>query len=62
MKHKVKIDVPVTKRGLFGIKRTVMEKRTLMVDGKTYRKMEKAKGFKPFTIEEMMFYDDLFGD
>lgn len=27
MKHKVKVQVPVEKRGLFGIKKTVMETR-----------------------------------
>ena len=41
MKHKVKVQVPVEKRGLFGIKKTVMETRTIEVDGKTYKKMKK---------------------
>lgn len=53
---------PVEKRGLFGIKKTVMETRTIEVDGKTYKKMKKEWENRPYSIEEMMFYDDLFGD
>ncbi|MDY3052452.1 MAG: hypothetical protein SOR89_04695 [Ndongobacter sp.] len=34
--HKVKVHVPAEKRGLFGIRKTVMETRTIEVDGKTY--------------------------
>ena len=62
MKHKVKIQVPVEKRGLFGIKRTVLEERTVEVDGKTWRKMQKERENRPYSIEEMMLYDSLFGD
>lgn len=60
MKHKVKVQIPVEKRGLFGIKKTVMETRTIEVDGKTYKKMKKEWENRPYSIEEMMFYDDLF--
>ena len=60
MKHKVKVQVPVEKRGLFGIKKTVMETRTIEVDGKTYKKMKKEWENRPYSIEEMMFYEDLF--
>jgi hypothetical protein len=61
MKHKVKVQVPVEKRGLFRIKKTVMETRTIEVDGKTYKKMQtgKAKN-RPYSIEEMMLYDEIF--
>ena len=62
MKHKVKVQVPAEKRGLFGIKKTVMETRTIEVDGKTYKKMKKEWENRPYSIEEMMLYDDLFGD
>ena len=62
MKHKVKVQVPVEKRGLFGIKKTVMETRTIEVDGKTYKKMKKQWENRPYSIEEMMLYDDLLGD
>ena len=56
MNNKVKTMVPVEKRTLFG-KKTVMQERTVTVDGKTYRKMKKAERDRPFGIEEMMFYD-----
>ena len=60
MKHKVKVQVPVEKRGLLGFKKTVMETRTIEVDGKTYKKLKKEWENRPYSIEEMMFYDDLF--
>ena len=59
MKHKVKVLVPVEKKGLFGLKKTVMEQRTIEVDGKTYREMQKKKRNRPYTIGEMMLYDDI---
>lgn len=61
MKHKAKITVETEKRGLFG-KKKVLEKRTIWVDGSTYRKMQKEKRNRPYTIEEMMFYDFIFGN
>lgn len=36
MMYKVRVKVPVTRRGLFGRKRTVYQWRTLRVDAKTY--------------------------
>ena len=60
MKHKIKVKVPVEKRGVLGIKKTVMETRTIEVDGKTYKKLKKEWENRPYSIEEMMFYDDLF--
>lgn len=62
MKHKVKVKVPVEKHGFLGIKKTVMETRTIEVDDKTYKKLKKEWNNRPYSIEEMMFYDDLFGD
>lgn len=61
MKHKAKITVETEKRGLFG-KKKVLEERTVWVDGSTYRKMQKEKRNRPYTIEEMMFYDFIFGN
>ena len=61
MKHKVKALVQVEKCGLFG-KKKVFEERTIMVDSATYRKMKKAERDRPFSIEEMMFYDLLWDD
>lgn len=43
MKHKVKVRVPVEKRGLFGSKKTEYEVRVIEVDDKTYREMQKQK-------------------
>lgn len=62
MKYKVKVQVSVEKRGLFGIKKTVMETRTIEVDGKTYKKMKKEWENRPYSIEGMMLYNDLFGN
>lgn len=62
MKYKVKVQVPVEKRGVFDIKKTVMETCTIEVDGKTYKKMKKEWENRPYSVEEMMLYDDLFGD
>lgn len=61
MKHKIKAIVPVEKRTLFG-KKTVMQERTVMVDGATYRKMKKAEREREFSVDEMMFYDWIWED
>ena len=45
-------------KGLFGITHLKTEKRVDWVDWKTYKKVK----YRPYSIEEMMFYDDLFGD
>ena len=60
MKHKIKAKVPVEKRGFLGIKKMVMETRTIEVDGKTYKKPKKKWENCTYRIEEMLFYDDLF--
>ncbi|MBE5807050.1 MAG: hypothetical protein E7317_01745 [Clostridiales bacterium] len=62
MKHRVKVLVPTEVRGLFGRRKTVMKKRTVLVDGKTYRALMKKERQRPYGIEEMLFYDDIFGD
>lgn len=62
MKHKVKVKVPVEKRGFLGIRKTVMETRIIEVDGKTYKKLKKDWEKRPYSIEEMMFYDDIIYD
>ena len=61
MNHKVKMLVPIEKRTLFG-KKTVMQEKTVMVDEKTFRKIKKAERDKPFSIEEIMFYDWMDGE
>lgn len=60
MKRKVKVKVPVEKRSLLGFKKTVMETRTIEVYDKTYKKMQKEWKNRPYSIGEMMLYDDLF--
>lgn len=69
MKHKVKVNVPVEKRGFLGMKKTVMETRVIEVDDKTFRKMKREQREqrrrqknRPFSLEEMMLYDMIFDD
>ena len=62
MGYKVKVQTPVQKRGLFGFKKTVMETRTVEVDRKTYKRLKKEQESRPISLEEMILYDELFGD
>ncbi len=62
MKHKVKVQVPVEKRGLLGFKKTVMETRTVEVDGKTYKKLQKEWNKRSYSVEEMILYDEIFDE
>lgn len=59
MKHKVKVMVETEKKGLFGTKK-VMEEKTIEVDGKTYRRMKKEYENRSYSVDEMIFYDELF--
>ena len=67
MKRKVTIQVPVEKRGLFGMKRTVYEERTVVVDERTYRRIMRAKDDADLDdfldyMEEMDLIDELFDE
>ena len=62
MKHKVKYYVEVEKRGLFGTTKTVLEERTMWISGREYRRIKKEQCNQPYTVEEMMFYDDIIFD
>ncbi|MBQ9324863.1 MAG: hypothetical protein IJ246_03725 [Clostridia bacterium] len=62
MRYRVKVKVPVEKRGFLGSRKTVMETRIIEVDRKTYKEMKKREKQKPYTLEEMMLYDELMGD
>ena len=62
MKHKIKVRVPVEKRGLFGAKKTVYEMRVIEVDDKTYKEMQKKQKNRAFSAEEMMLYDEVFDE
>lgn len=59
MKHKIKVKAPVEKRGLFGVKKTVIESRIIEVDGKTFGKLKKEKRSRPYSIEEMLLFDEI---
>ena len=67
MKHRVKVQVPVVRRGIFGRKKIVYEERTILVDGRTYRRMMKEQqnrgtdGFLDF-VDEMETLDAIFDD
>lgn len=62
MKHKVRVKVPVEKRGLFGSKQAVLETRVIEVDDATYKKMQKNKKNRTYSIEEMMLCDEVFDE
>ena len=49
--------IETEKRGHFG-KRKVLEEHTIEVDGKTYKRMQKEKKNRPYSIEEMMLYEN----
>ena len=67
MKHKVRVQVPVIKRGLFGREKVVYEERTIVVDGRTYRRMmderrnRETDDFLDF-VDEMETLDAIFDD
>lgn len=60
--HKIKVKVPVEKRSLFGFKKTVYEERVIEVDDKTYQELKKKQESKPYSIDEMMLYDEVFDE
>ena len=67
MKHKVTVRVPVEKRGLFGRNNIVYEERTIVVDGRTYRKMKQAKDDAELDesldfMDEMDLIEEMFDD
>ena len=67
MKHRVRIQVPVVKRGLFGRNKIVYEERIVVVDGRTYRRMmneqrnRETDDFLDF-VDEMETLDAIFDD
>ena len=62
MKRKIRIKVPVERRRWFGNRKTVIETKTVWVDGKTYRKIRNEQGREPYSLEELVFYDEIFDD
>lgn len=61
MKHKVTVTVKEEKKGIF-TRRTVQKKKTVTLDQKTYRKMQREKKIHPFTMDEMMIFDEILDD
>ena len=53
MKHKVKVVVETKKKSLLETK-TVQEVKEVWMDEKTYRKKQKEKNNRPYTIEEII--------
>ena len=64
MKHRVRVQVPVERRGLFGRKKIVYEERTIVVDGRTYRRIQRVQKDKEFDdfLDEMEIMDAIFDD
>lgn len=62
MNHRVKVLVEVEKRSLFGRTKTVLEERTIVVDGKTYRQMKQEQREADDMIDEMIFEDEILDD
>jgi len=62
MNHRVKVLAEVEKRGLFGRTKTVLEERTIVVDGKTYRQMKQEQREADDMINEMIFEDEILDD
>lgn len=64
-RYRVIESVPVQKKTLFGT-RTVWKKRPVYVDRETYecvlKEEREREGDDGFSLEEMIFYDEIFDD
>ena len=61
MKHRVTVEVETKKRGLFG-SHYVTEKRVVEMNDREYRQYQRNQRRRPFTLEELMEFEILFGD
>lgn len=61
MKQRIKVKVEVEKQGLLG-KKKVLEDRIIEVDEATYRKMKREQKNRPFTMDELLYYDEIFDE
>ena len=64
MKYKVRVRVPVERRGLFGRKKIVYEERTILVDRQTYcriRREQQDAELEDF-LDDMEIMDAIFDD
>lgn len=67
MKVRVRVRVPVERRGLFGRKKIVYEERTVLMDRREYRRMLNEQRDRETDdvldfIEEMELLDEIFDD
>ncbi|MBR2263760.1 MAG: hypothetical protein IJ917_05350 [Firmicutes bacterium] len=66
MWHKVTYYEEVKEPGFLGIPRIRKEKRTMLVDEKTWKKLKRQKQDRsrsgPFTLDELIMYDMIFED
>ena len=62
MWHKITYYETVKEPGFLGIPRTRKEKRTMLVDEKTWKKLKRQKNKQPITLDEMIMYDCIFDD
>lgn len=64
MKHRDRVQVPVEKRGIFGRRKIVYEERTIVVDGRTYRRIQSTQKDKKSDdfLDEMEIMDAIFDD
>lgn len=58
LRYAVNYNATVKRKGMLGISYKTTERCVAWVDWKTYKRIK----YKPYSIEEMMFYDSLFGD
>ena len=63
MWHKITYYETVKEPGFLGIPRTRKEKRTMLVDEKTWKKLKRQKNKQqPITLDELIMYDCIFDD
>ena len=63
-KHRVRVQVPVEKRGIFGRRKIVYEERTIVVDGRTYRRIQRTQKIEDTIdfIDGMEIINAIFDD
>lgn len=64
MKYKVRVRMPIERRGLFGRRKIVYEERTILVDGQTYRRMQREQQDAELEdfLDDMEIMDAIFDD
>lgn len=64
MKHRVRVQVPVIKRGFFEREKIVYEERMIVVDRKTYRRIQRTQRNAELDafLDGMEIMDTVFDD